>query len=215
LGYKPGDTAGGLAGNRIKSFRRFISCLASAQIRSGILTWDYRQEALDLHGVFYESAHNEYLQYLVTMGPFTVAAYVLFLISSCVRMLRGYRKSPWILAPFMAVACYGVQAPPRTTKGLKIPRKHSMNPADDFKGLGLQAQLSKKTKHEQERVPGDKHIYHNQDRHTKTAGPSRPIWGLFLLLIKLRNSFLQEGSVLCACQSVKENMTASNDTMNL
>lgn len=76
----------------------------------GILTWDYRQEALDLHGVFYESAHNEYLQYLVTMGPFTVIVYVLFLVSSCIQMLRGYKKCPWILAPFTAVACYGVQA---------------------------------------------------------------------------------------------------------
>ena len=35
----------------------------------GILTWDFRQDALDRYGVFYESAHNEYFQYLVTMGP--------------------------------------------------------------------------------------------------------------------------------------------------
>jgi len=35
----------------------------------GILTWDFRQDALDRYGVFYESAHNEYFQYLVTMAP--------------------------------------------------------------------------------------------------------------------------------------------------
>ena len=76
----------------------------------GILTWDFRQEAIDLHGVYYESAHNEYLQYLVTMGPFAVISYILFLGAGCAAMLKSYKECPWILAPLAAVVCYGVQA---------------------------------------------------------------------------------------------------------
>ena len=76
----------------------------------GILTWDYRQEAIGMHGVFYESAHNEYLQYLVTIGPFALMFYVLFLGGACWQMLKGMRARPWVLGPCMAVLCYAAQA---------------------------------------------------------------------------------------------------------
>lgn len=83
----------------------------------GILTWDFREEAIATQGVFYESAHNEYLQYLVTMGPLALAAYLVFLADAFRRMLRGCRMSmknraelQWVLAPALAVLCYGTQA---------------------------------------------------------------------------------------------------------
>ncbi len=76
----------------------------------GILTWDYRQEALDTYGVFYENAHNEYLQYLVTIGPFALISYLVFLISSCTRICRKWKECTWIMAPVMAVLCYAAQA---------------------------------------------------------------------------------------------------------
>lgn len=76
----------------------------------GILTWDFRQEAIDMHGVFYESAHNEYLQYLVTIGPFAVLFYVLFLGSGCAAMMKAFGKKPWVVGPCAAVICYAVQA---------------------------------------------------------------------------------------------------------
>ena len=76
----------------------------------GILTWDFRQESLDNYGVFFESAHNEYFQYLVTMGPFALASYLAFLGGACVRMCRKWKECAWILAPVLAVLCYGAQA---------------------------------------------------------------------------------------------------------
>lgn len=76
----------------------------------GILTWPFRQDSLDTYGVFFESAHNEYFQYLVTMGPFTMIVYILFLVSSCARMFRYAKVQPWILAPLGATVCYGAQA---------------------------------------------------------------------------------------------------------
>lgn len=75
----------------------------------GLLTWDFREETIALQGVFYENAHNEYLQYLVTMGPFAVIAYLLFVGGGLVRMLRIYEERPFILAPIAAVLCYNTQ----------------------------------------------------------------------------------------------------------
>lgn len=76
----------------------------------GILTWDYRSEALSLYGEFYESAHNEYLQYLVTMGPVALLFYLLFLGSGIKRLYQRIEDTPWILAPALAVLCYVTQA---------------------------------------------------------------------------------------------------------
>lgn len=76
----------------------------------GILTWDFRKESLEKYGVVYESAHNEYFQYLVTIGPFALASYLAFLGGACVRMCKAWKRHPWILAPLLAVLCYGAQA---------------------------------------------------------------------------------------------------------
>lgn len=76
----------------------------------GLLTWDFRPESLRLYGVYYESAHNEYLQYLVTMGPFALISYLGFLGSSWYLMSRRLAEKPWLLAPLIATACYAAQA---------------------------------------------------------------------------------------------------------
>lgn len=76
----------------------------------GILTWDFREDALSKYGMFYESAHNEYFQYLVTIGPFALASYLAFLGGACVRMCKAWKRHTWILAPLLAVLCYGAQA---------------------------------------------------------------------------------------------------------
>lgn len=76
----------------------------------GILTYGYREEALALYHMYFESAHNEYLQYLVTMGPFALIAYLLFLGSACRDMVKCYKKKPMVLALLLAVACYSAQA---------------------------------------------------------------------------------------------------------
>lgn len=76
----------------------------------GILTWPFREESIQNYGVFFESAHNEYFQYLVTMGPFAMLSYVAFLGLSCREMLKSLKANPWVLAPLAAVVCYGAQA---------------------------------------------------------------------------------------------------------
>ena len=76
----------------------------------GILTWGFREESIQKFNVYYESAHNEYLQYLVTIGPLALASYLVFLGSSFVSLGRTIKKYSWVLALLTAVVCYNTQA---------------------------------------------------------------------------------------------------------
>ena len=58
----------------------------------------------------YESVHNEYLQYLVTIGAVGLIAYLAFLGTSLVRIVRTGLKNPVVMAFAFAVICYCTQA---------------------------------------------------------------------------------------------------------
>lgn len=76
----------------------------------GILTWDYRETAIELYDFYFESAHNEFLQYLVTMGPFALLCYLTFLGGAVCRMAKNASIHPAAIACLMAVLCYNAQA---------------------------------------------------------------------------------------------------------
>ncbi len=76
----------------------------------GLLTQEHFQESVERYNVYYESAHNEYLQYYVTIGPATTFIYISFLIASIYEMIIKGKEKPWIWAPCMAVMCYVTQA---------------------------------------------------------------------------------------------------------
>ncbi|WP_313151754.1 O-antigen ligase family protein [Lacrimispora sp.] len=59
---------------------------------------------------YFDSAHNEYLQYFITMGPFGLISYILFLVGSGIRMIKSAIKDSYVMAVFFAMICYAVQA---------------------------------------------------------------------------------------------------------
>ncbi|MCD8225044.1 MAG: O-antigen ligase family protein [Clostridiales bacterium] len=65
---------------------------------------------IDVSGQIYDSAHNEYLQYFVTIGPFGLIAYLVFLGSSVLAMLKNYRSNIYLFGALSAVICYAFQA---------------------------------------------------------------------------------------------------------
>lgn len=80
----------------------------------GILTTSYTGELStkmyeDL-GVIYDSVHNAYLQYLVTIGLVGVAVYLLFLVSAIWWTIKNGHRSPAVMACVFAVCCYCGQA---------------------------------------------------------------------------------------------------------
>ena len=77
----------------------------------GILaTRGFMGDMLEKTGLVFDTAHNEYIQYLLTIGPIALLGYLVFLVGSCRTMVKAYRKNPYILACMTGVLCYGVQA---------------------------------------------------------------------------------------------------------
>lgn len=58
----------------------------------------------------FDSAHNEYLHLLITVGIAGLMSYLLFVISNIWNSLRNYRNNPYKLAIAFGVICYSVQA---------------------------------------------------------------------------------------------------------
>lgn len=58
----------------------------------------------------FDSAHNEYLQYLITIGIAGLTAYLALLGSAIISMIRYAKKSPYVIASLFAIICYGAQA---------------------------------------------------------------------------------------------------------
>lgn len=77
----------------------------------GVITVEnYYNEMVSAYNQKYESVHNEYLQYLVTIGAVGLIAYLAFLGTSLVRIVRTGLKNPVVMAFAFAVICYCTQA---------------------------------------------------------------------------------------------------------
>lgn len=77
----------------------------------GILATDnFHKEMVNATGQVFDSAHNEYLQYLVTIGALGLAFYVVFLVSAGWRMAVNMAKNECVIGCLFAVLCYGFQA---------------------------------------------------------------------------------------------------------
>ena len=77
----------------------------------GLLTNNkIRQEMVEATGLFFDSAHNSILQYLLTIGLVGTGGYLVFLLSSMWHMLKNLQRNSYILGVLFAVACYVLQS---------------------------------------------------------------------------------------------------------
>ena len=70
----------------------------------------FYQEMIDKYGEIYDSAHNEYLNYLLCEGLLGLISYLGTFISALYLSFNDAKKNPLVLAAFMAVLSYLVQA---------------------------------------------------------------------------------------------------------
>lgn len=71
---------------------------------------EFYGEMISVTSQKFDNVHNEYLQYLITIGPIGLTAYIVFLVSAVIKMLRNASENPYIIGCCFAVICYGVQA---------------------------------------------------------------------------------------------------------
>lgn len=70
----------------------------------------YRDDMINIAGKIYDNAHNEYLQYLVTIGIAGVTAYVGLLVQSMCTAIKRSKDSLIFLVLFAGVISYAVQS---------------------------------------------------------------------------------------------------------
>ena len=77
----------------------------------GIIThFNDLKEMAEKYNETYDSVHNEYLQYFITMGPISLISYLIFLGSSIKLLLIKSRDDVYAISVMLAVLCYSVQA---------------------------------------------------------------------------------------------------------
>lgn len=76
----------------------------------GILTKQNNgYEMLNKYGELYDSAHNGYLQYFITVGPIGLAAYIGLLSTSIYTMIKRQKDNPYVMAIVFAMIGYMAQ----------------------------------------------------------------------------------------------------------
>ena len=58
----------------------------------------------------FDSAHNEYIHFLLTTGTVGVGSYVVFIAASVIEMVKSIKRIPPVLAILFVVFSYAVQA---------------------------------------------------------------------------------------------------------
>lgn len=77
----------------------------------GVLTILKRyNEMIERYNEVFDSAHNEYLHYLVTMGVFGAVTYAGIFVASIITFVKRALNKPYVMAICFAVTCYAVQA---------------------------------------------------------------------------------------------------------
>lgn len=77
----------------------------------GIITVNnYYDEMLSRYYEKFDSAHNEYLQYFITIGVVGLAAHLSLLFTAIKEMIRASSKKPLLVAISFSIICYGAQA---------------------------------------------------------------------------------------------------------
>lgn len=78
-------------------------------------------EMLSKRNEIFDSAHNEYIHYLFTIGIAGVTCYVAYLALTCRRMVRRAVDNPYVMACLFGVVSYAVQAAVNIASPLVTP----------------------------------------------------------------------------------------------
>ena len=87
----------------------------------GIATWDYRQELGAAYHETFDSAHNEYIQYLITMGIAGLTSYLAVIFSFIRTVVKKRIDKPFVVAALFACLCYWTQAFVNVTPPIVTP----------------------------------------------------------------------------------------------
>lgn len=86
-----------------------------------LMVSNYYDEMMEITGVIYDNAHNEYLQYLVTMGIFGALSYIGAIVSAVFCGIKYGKRQPVLYACAAAVCAYCAQAAFNVNQSITTP----------------------------------------------------------------------------------------------
>lgn len=100
-----------LSMNHFKEFSLFRKLFGYGPDTFGILT-HYKDfdTMVEYNNTIFESAHNEYIHYLITIGLTGLVSYIALLCSSGFRIISKCKNDPYAMAIIFAVLAYATQA---------------------------------------------------------------------------------------------------------
>jgi hypothetical protein len=100
----------------------WIKCFgAGPDTTTLILDRYYGSEMYETLGVYYASAHNEYLNYLITIGIFGLALYLALLIFSIIRCFQKRQTEEFYGAVGLALISYAAMAVVNISQPITMP----------------------------------------------------------------------------------------------
>lgn len=88
----------------------------------GVITRAHNMpEMVERYNEVFDSAHNEYLQYFITIGPIGLLAYVSVHVAAAVYVVKRKRNQPLYVAALFAVLCYAFQAAVNINQPIAAP----------------------------------------------------------------------------------------------
>lgn len=93
-------------------------------------------EMFDRYFETFDSAHNEYIQYLVTIGPFGLLAYLAIHGSAIFQVVKEKLNQPLCVAALFAVLCYAFQAAVNINQPIAAPVMWTLLAVSVSKGMG-------------------------------------------------------------------------------
>ena len=70
----------------------------------------YREDMINRHGSVFDSAHNEFLTYLVTIGALGLISYITVLVSTIIKGIRRFEYSVGALIATLVIISYCAQS---------------------------------------------------------------------------------------------------------
>lgn len=86
-----------------------------------LMMGSYAEEMQEITGMVYDNAHNEYLQYLVTLGLFGLVSYLGVVVSTIISCVKLSNKEPVLYAVLAAVFAYCAQATFNINQAITTP----------------------------------------------------------------------------------------------
>lgn len=88
----------------------------------GLMTYYHNLEEMsNVYHQIFDSAHNEYLQFFITVGPIGLLSYLAIFVTAFIRIIKKGCQNPYVIAAMFGVLCYSAQATVNIGTPITIP----------------------------------------------------------------------------------------------